>query len=151
MVNHALRSTGRERHIESVEHQLRGKARRHRPAHDAAAAGIEHDRQIEEAGPGRDVRDVGHPQLVRALRREVARYQVGCLAAAVAPRGDGELAAAHPGKSGLAHQPGDALAADANARSREVDLDAGGTIGAVRGCMRRTDALGQRAVARCPP
>ena len=82
---------------------------------------------------------------------EVARYQVGCLAAAVAPRGDGELAAAHPGKSGLAHQPGDALAADANARSREVDLDAGGTIGAVRGCMRRTDALGQRAVARCPP
>jgi len=148
MVNHALRSTGRERHIESVEHQLRGKARRHRPAHDAAAAGIEHDRQIEEAGPGRDVRDVGHPQLIQPLRREIARHQVRCGPASVAPRGDGELAAADPSKSGLVHQSSDPLAADADARRREVDLNARGSVSAVRGCMRRADAVDQHAVAR---
>ena len=36
----------------------------HRPADDVAAEGIEHDRHIEEAGPGRDTSDVGDPQLV---------------------------------------------------------------------------------------
>jgi hypothetical protein len=151
MMDHAPRPTGRERHVEGIEHQLRGKGRRHRPTHDAAAAGIEHDRQVEEPGPGRDVRDVGHPQLVRPLCREVARHQVGRLPAAVAPRGDGELAAADTGKPGQAHQPGDALAARADAGSREIDLNARGAVGAVRGRVCRTDALGQRAVARCTP
>jgi hypothetical protein len=151
MMDHVLRSAGRKCHLERVEHQLRGKARRHRPADDAAAAGVEHDRQIEEAGPGRNVCDVGHPQLVRPLRREVTRYQVGRLTAAIAPRGDGELAAADAGKSGEPHQPGDAPAAHADAPSREIDLNARGAVGAVRGCMRRTDGLGQRAVARSTP
>ena len=90
-------------------------------------------------------------QLVRLLRREVTRHQVGRLTAAVAPRGDGKLAAADASKSGQPHQPGDAPAAHAYARSREIDLNAWRAVGAVRGRVRRTDRLGQCAVARSTP
>jgi hypothetical protein len=70
-----------QRHVQGVEHQLRVQGRRHRPADDAAAERIECDRQLEEAGPGRNVGDIGHPQQVRALGGEVALDQIGaCLA-----------------------------------------------------------------------
>ena len=50
--------------------------RRHRPADDPSAERVQHDGQIEEAGPRWNIRDVGHPQRVRALRREVAVDQI---------------------------------------------------------------------------
>ena len=53
--------------------ELGAQRARHRPADDAAAPHVEHDRQIEKAGPGRHVRDVGDPQLVRAPRPRTAR------------------------------------------------------------------------------
>jgi hypothetical protein len=49
---------------------------RHGPAHDAAAVGIQHDGQEEQAGPGRDVRDIRDPELIRARRGEVALHQI---------------------------------------------------------------------------
>src|SRR5205807_10280496 len=42
-------------HVEGVEDEVGAQVRRHRPAHDAAAPGIEDDGKVEEAGPGRDV------------------------------------------------------------------------------------------------
>jgi hypothetical protein len=61
MVDHAARPPLAKRHVEGVEHDLRVQGDRHRPADDPAAECIEHDRQIEEAGPRRNIRDISHP------------------------------------------------------------------------------------------
>src|SRR5258707_2025350 len=63
-------------HVERVEHQLGTQVRRHRPADDAAAAGIEHDGEVQETGPGGDVRDVGHPELVELADVEIALEEI---------------------------------------------------------------------------
>ena len=42
----------------------------HRPADDTATPGIEHHGQVEESTPGRDVGDIGDPELIRAGGRE---------------------------------------------------------------------------------
>ena len=57
----------------------------HRPADDPTAEGIEHDGEIQEAGPGRNVGDVSDPELIRPLGAEVALDQIGrrsCIAIA---------------------------------------------------------------------
>ena len=45
---------------------------RHRPANDAAAPGVHNDREIQEAGPRTDVSDVGYPELIRPVSREIS-------------------------------------------------------------------------------
>ena len=50
------------------EHQVGGHLLADRPADDAPAPDVEHDGQEDEAGPGRHVGHVGHPELVRARR-----------------------------------------------------------------------------------
>ena len=67
----------RERHVERVEDELGAQMRRHRPADDAPAPRVEHDGEVEEAGPRRDVGDVGDPELVGPGRREVAVDEIG--------------------------------------------------------------------------
>jgi len=44
---------------------------RHGPADDATAPGVQHDGQVQEAGPGWDVGNAGHPEFVRAAGCEV--------------------------------------------------------------------------------
>ena len=46
--------------------------RRHRPAHNASAIGIEHYREIEKARPRRHIRDIRHPELIGRARCEIA-------------------------------------------------------------------------------
>src|SRR5262245_62682584 len=91
----------------------------HRPANDAATECIQCDRQIEEASPRRNVRDIGHPQHVRALGCEVTLDQIGRLPAAIAYGRDDEPAATDPAKTCVAHQTGDALLADTDALDRK--------------------------------
>jgi len=55
VVDHALRSSHRERHVQGVEHQPGGEGRSHRPADDPTAARIKHHCQVEKAGPGWNV------------------------------------------------------------------------------------------------
>jgi hypothetical protein len=49
---------------------------RHRPTDDPSAEDIQDDGEIEEAGTARHVSDVGDPEPVHRLRREVALYQI---------------------------------------------------------------------------
>jgi hypothetical protein len=51
-------------HVQSRQNQLFAEMGRHRQPHDLATPDVHHDRQIEEAGPGRNVGDVRHPQLI---------------------------------------------------------------------------------------
>ena len=104
VMDHARGPSRQKRHVQSVKHQWRGERGGHRPADDAAMVRIEHDSQIEKAGPGRNVGDIGHPQQIRRFRREIALDQIGCLTTVTPDRGDDELASAHTGEAGLRHQ-----------------------------------------------
>jgi hypothetical protein len=148
VMDHAVRAPRRERHVEGVEHQPRGQRCRHRPADDPSAVGIEHDREIEKARPGRNVGDVGYPQSIRGFHREIAVHQVGCLAATFDGRGH-KLASAHAGNAGCRHQPGDALATNAHAFGGKLGMNAGRPVGAARGFMRAADLRSQRGVHPC--
>jgi hypothetical protein len=47
--------------------------------------------QVEEAGPGRNVRDISHPQQIGPIRREVTVDEIGCLACAIPHRRDDSM------------------------------------------------------------
>ncbi len=72
--------------------------RLHRPADDSAAPGIDDDRQVQEAAPGRNVGDVSHPQLIGPIRREVPVHQVRGRARVLVPLRRAPLlpSASHP-------------------------------------------------------
>jgi hypothetical protein len=127
-MDHASGPPRRQRHVQGIEHQLFGECRGHRPADDTTAIRIEHDGEIEKAGPCRNVGDIGHPQPIRRLRREIAFDQVWCLTVVALDRGDDELASAHTGKTGSRHQPRDAFAANLNALGRQFGMDARRTV-----------------------
>ena len=76
MVDHALRLARDERHVQRSNHQVCCLLLTERPAHHLAAVDIKNHRQIDESRPGRDVRHVGHPQLVDAGGGELALHQV---------------------------------------------------------------------------
>ena len=76
MVNDALRFALRDRHVHRVDDKLRLEIMPHCPADDPSREGIEHDGQVDEARPGRDVCNVRHPELVRLVGPEVAVAQV---------------------------------------------------------------------------
>ena len=66
-----------ERHVERASStKLRPEVRCHRPAHDPTAPHVQDHRQVQEASPRPDVRDVRHPELVWATRREVPIHQI---------------------------------------------------------------------------
>src|SRR5512143_1599294 len=50
-----------EGHLQSLEHERRAEMGGHRPAHDAPAEDVNHDRQVQKSGPGWNVSDIGHP------------------------------------------------------------------------------------------
>src|SRR5207244_6573561 len=102
------------RHLELVHHQLCAQVCGELPADDHAAVAVEDKSEVDEAGPGPDVGDVGDPLLVRPGRREVALQEVAaplerCL---VRDRRPLLRAAADAFKSLSSHQSSDVVAAD---------------------------------------
>ena len=73
----ALRPAPRHGHAEGVVDEVGAQVVAHRPADAVAAAGVDHRRQVEPALPGGHVGDVGEPELVGSLGREVALHEVG--------------------------------------------------------------------------
>jgi len=60
------------RHLQRTEDQLGPQMVGHGPADDATAEGIQNDAEVERAGRGGNEDDVGNPELVRPLGRNVA-------------------------------------------------------------------------------
>src|SRR3954447_18563111 len=83
-------------HDQGVDAQLGPEVVGHGPADDLARGHVLDRGQIQEALVGRDVGDVGQPDLVRPVRGEVPRQQV---------RGDREIMAAVRGSGGTAPGP----------------------------------------------
>ena len=104
--------------------------RGHGPAHDPAAPSVQHDRQVEEAGPGGDVRDVGHPELIGAIGREVSLHQVGRRPGVlVALRGlRATSVSARPLDPLLLHESADTLLSDLFACFLQIGEDPGPAV-----------------------
>jgi hypothetical protein len=126
----------------------------HRPADDAAAVGVEDDREEEPALAGRQVGDVGEPQLVwprggEAATDEVRRRRgrrVGDRRSAPLPATGDAL------QLELAHQAGDTLAADTDAvRLAQLGMHAWCTIGLERLGEDAPAQRCERCIAHCPP
>jgi hypothetical protein len=71
MVNHVCRPPLMERHLQGLEHQIGLQVRRHGPSNYAPAPDIEHHGQEQESHSGRNVGDIGDPELIRPRGGEV--------------------------------------------------------------------------------
>ena len=147
-MDHVSRPTLAEGHVQGVQNQLGSQMVGHRPADDPAAPDIHDDRQIEEARRGRDVGDVGDPQLVRAGGLEVAVHQIGRGSGLfVALRRDRAAApAAGADQTGRAHQPGNPLAAVPLSGGPQLGMDTRCPIGLPRADVHRLDPGQQRLI-----
>ena len=131
MRDHPRRPPLLDRHLERGQHQRRPQMRGHGPAHDAPTPDIEHDRQIQDPRPDRDVGDSGHPQLIRLRGRELAPHQIR-----------GRLSPGRPHRRPRSFAPADALQARRRIR-RATRLRPTWTP---RGLMDGPDAREQRRV-----
>src|SRR5208282_2318458 len=123
----------------------------HRPAHHFAAERVKHHRQIQKAGPGRNIGDVGNPQPVRTRRAEITFDQVWRGPRGAIPgRGGDPLAAAHPINARRLHQPRDPLAPELHSRRRQLGVNARCAVGPARPFMDRLDAQAQLRIAARP-
>ena len=75
-MDHADGASLRQGHVQSIKHELGFQSVAHRPADDPATVGIQHDGQVQEPGPGWDIGDVGHPELVGLIGVEVPVDQI---------------------------------------------------------------------------
>lgn len=137
-----------QRHVQGGEHEVCGHAFSHGPANHTSAPDIDDDGQIEEPHPGRHVGHVRHPQLVRSCGVEPALDQVmGRCLTLVTAGGDGEASAlADAVDTGLPHEMGHALAADAHTLLDELGPHPGHSVGLVGILMNLADALGHHRV-----
>ena len=121
----------RDRHRQRTLHQFGPHVRRHRPADDAAAPGIEHDREVQPAIPSAHLGDVGDPQLVGPVGREVAVHQVrrGPGLRVLLRRRRLEAPPRHAMNAQIPHQACHALPAHPLARRLQFRLDPRAAIG----------------------
>ncbi len=63
-------------HLQGGEYQFRAQVSGHGPPNHPAAPGIDHHSQIQEPGPGRDIGDVSHPELIWPRSSEIAGDQI---------------------------------------------------------------------------
>src|SRR3989475_12041586 len=125
VMNHRGRSALRDGHVERGQDELGAEMGCHRPADDAATPRVEHDGEIQKAGPRRDVRDVRDPPSIGAGRRELAVDEIrGGPRRLGSHRPGGRFPAAPALHAGVPHEPGDALAADREGARRGVTVDA---------------------------
>ena len=63
-------------HLQRIQRQIGVESRGQLPADDPAGEHVEHERRVHPPAMGRHIGQVGHPQLVRCRRGEVAVHQV---------------------------------------------------------------------------
>ena len=91
--------------LQRVEHEVRAHGGRHPPAHNASCKHVDDERDVDEAAPGRDIREVGDPELIRTGGHELAVDEVhGAAARTGVGRGDPGPAPDGPGEAHRAHQ-----------------------------------------------
>jgi hypothetical protein len=120
-----------DRHLQRVQRQVGPKRPGSLPADQEAAEGVDDERHVDEAGPGRHVGEVGDPQLVGPGGREVAIHQVGrARRGRVGCGGAAGLATADTLQVKLAHQPLDRAAGHRDSLAVQLPPDLAGTVDA---------------------
>ena len=94
-----------DRLLQRIQHEVRAHGGRHPPAHNASRKHVDDERDVDEAAPGRDVREVGDPELIRTGGHELAVDEVHRATALTGVgRGDPGPAPNGPGEAHRAHQ-----------------------------------------------
>jgi len=120
-----LRSAACDCHVERIHDEFSAEMIRHRPTDDPPTEDIEDDGQIEEAHPGRNVRDVCDPDPIRRDGGEVPLHPILCGAVLRAPARRGRpLAAMAAGQSRDPQQAGDPFAPTGNPRRAQFGMNA---------------------------
>ena len=133
VVNHFGRAALSKSHRQGGHHQFGAQGVSPRPADPAAAPSIDHDGQVQEPGPSRDIGDIRDPQFVRFSHGEVSLHQVGSRSSRwLAQGGAWALATAHASQFSRLHQASHPLAAEVHACFSQFSMDARRTIGALR-------------------
>ena len=103
-MDHVERSTLYQRHAARVQHKLFSHVAGHGPANDAAAPGVDHDRQEEESLLRRDVGDVSSVELIGTVSLEFAIHEIRRPLTGFTDRRAGALAAAHALQTGRTYE-----------------------------------------------
>ena len=136
-----------DRHLHGVDDQFGAHVISDRPADHPAAPGIEHHSEVHLALAGRVLGDVGDPQPVRALRRELAVDEVIAEGGVGVTTGAATASFVHPDDPVDPHQPLDPLTPDTVSLTQlELVVDPGGPIGAARPAVDLADPLDQLGV-----
>src|SRR5215218_8820002 len=121
--------SARDGHLERVDDELGAQVVAHRPANDAAGEAVEDDGEVEPAGRGWDVLDVGDPELVWLHGYEVAADEVGgCPHASDTDGCPRSLPRHRPGEPLRSHQPLDPLAPDVDLLLAKSCMYSAGTV-----------------------
>ena len=152
MMDDVVGLSGHDRHVKSVEHDAGLQVGREGPSDDPARPGVENDRKVEKAGQRRQEGDVGHPQLVRPLGREVAADEIAgrmmvCRLSRRDRRASAPADACDPCRS---HQPGNPLPASREAIGLQLGVNTRRAIGSMRSSVDRADMTRQTGVGGRP-
>jgi len=133
--------------LQRVEHKAGVRRPAHPPADDATGIGIDHERDIDEAHPGRDIGEVRDPEHVRARRLElpvdaIERARRG----RVADRGPHRLAPHGPLQAHGPHQPRHRAAGDPDSLPAELSPDLPDTVDAEVRLIHPPDLDHQRGI-----
>src|SRR5258705_8270045 len=118
-----------ERLLESIQGQVAAKRARHAPADDPPREHVRDERDVDEASPRHDIREVCHPELIRAIGLEAPPHEIG--------RAIGELVrnrrldlspANHALKAHLPHQPLDGATSHVDLLSQQLSPDLASAI-----------------------
>src|SRR5262245_7539994 len=125
MMNHAFRiGTSSQRLLKRIQDQIRMHRAGDTPADDAARKYIDDESRVDEPGPGRDVGEIGDPELIRPHRGELALDQICRIIRLVAADGGSAFATAHnPLQPERLHQSFDGTAGDGDALTAELSPD----------------------------
>jgi hypothetical protein len=113
-----------KRLLQSVQDEVRVGRSASSPADNTAGVGVDDEGDIDEAGPGRHIREVRQPQPVRGRRPELAVHMIQRTGSGlVADRRAHGLAADCSPKADISHQPGDRAAGDVEAFPPQLPPD----------------------------
>src|SRR5262247_2704851 len=125
MMNHAFRiGTSPQRLLKRIQDQVRMHRAGDTPSDDAARKHIDDESHVDEPRPGRDVCEIGDPELIRPNGGELALDQIRRIIRPVTADRGSALAPTHsPLQPERSHQSFDATAGDGDALPAELSPD----------------------------
>jgi hypothetical protein len=140
-----------QRLLQGIEDKTGFGAARHPPADEQPGEGVDDEGDVDEAGPGRNVGEIGHPKHVRPLGLEDAIHAVERTRhRLVANRGALGSSANDAGKPHLAHQPRHRAASGGNSFAAELAPHLAHTVDSEVLTPDPPDVPPQLDVAPCP-